>query len=43
MMMKRVPVTLAALALAAPAWAAEAEHEAPSLFAGDSATPSGRC
>jgi F-type H+-transporting ATPase subunit b len=34
-MMKSLLCTLAALALAAPAMAAEAEHEAPSLFAGD--------
>lgn len=34
-MSKRVLIALAALATAAPALAAEAEHEAPSLFAGD--------
>jgi|SRR6185295_567237 len=34
-MIKRVLFTLAGLALALPALAAEAEHEAPSLFAGD--------
>ena len=34
-MIKRVLIALAALATAAPAMAAEAEHEAPSLFAGD--------
>jgi F-type H+-transporting ATPase subunit b len=34
-MISRVWIALAGLALAAPALAAEAEHEAPSLFAGD--------
>jgi len=34
-MIKRILIALAALALAVPALAAEAEHEAPSLFAGD--------
>lgn len=34
-MIKRALIALAALAVAAPALAAEAEHEAPSLFAGD--------
>lgn len=34
-MIKRTLIALAALALAVPALAAEAEHEAPSLFAGD--------
>jgi F-type H+-transporting ATPase subunit b len=34
-MIKRTLIALAALALAVPAMAAEAEHEAPSLFAGD--------
>jgi len=34
-MIKRALIALAALALAVPALAAEAEHEAPSLFAGD--------
>ena len=34
-MMKRALIALAALTVAAPALAAEAEHEAPSLFAGD--------
>ena len=34
-MIKRVLIALAGLALAVPALAAEAEHEAPSLFAGD--------
>jgi F-type H+-transporting ATPase subunit b len=33
--MKRLWIPLAALALAVPALAAETEHEAPSLFAGD--------
>jgi F-type H+-transporting ATPase subunit b len=34
-MIKRALIALAALAAAVPAMAAEAEHEAPSLFAGD--------
>ena len=34
-MIKRALIALAALATAVPAMAAEAEHEAPSLFAGD--------
>jgi len=34
-MIRRALIALAGLALAAPALAAEAEHEAPSLFAGD--------
>jgi F-type H+-transporting ATPase subunit b len=34
-MIERTLIALAGLAMAIPAWAAEAEHEAPSLFAGD--------
>src|SRR5262245_27567766 len=34
-MIRQALIALAGLAVAVPAWAAEAEHESPSLFAGD--------